>query len=138
MDYAHCTAPLRRLADRYVLDLLVQLQAGARPSAEETARLQALPPVMNTAEGKDGKLERRIVDLAEAWTLRGCEGRTFPATVIGARGGGLEVQMQDPPIRAEAHKPANGARLELGTQVNVRLVSVDTTEGKTLFEIVPG
>ena len=31
MPYAHATAPLRRLCDRYVLDLLVQLSAGDAP-----------------------------------------------------------------------------------------------------------
>ncbi|HET6764579.1 MAG TPA: hypothetical protein VFH27_12935, partial [Longimicrobiaceae bacterium] len=78
----------------------------------------------------------KVVDLAEAWTLRGSEGKTFAAVVIGARNGGLEVQMQEPPIRAEARKPAGGAHLDLGAQVTVRLVSVDTAEGRTEFEVV--
>jgi exoribonuclease R len=138
MDYAHCTAPLRRLADRYVLDLLVELQSGARPTPQEVETLKALPPVMNAAETKDGKLERKVVDLAEAWTLHGREGDTFTAVVLGGRGGGIEVQIQDPPVRAEARKPEGAANLDLGAQVRVRLVSVDTAEGKAEFEVVAG
>jgi exoribonuclease R len=135
MEYAHCTAPLRRLADRYVLDLLVQLQAGARPSPAEVETLSRLPPVMNAAETRDARMERRVVDLAEAWTLKGREGQTFPAAVLGARDGEVEVQMQDPPVRASARKPAGGAKLDLGAKVGVRLVSADTDTGKTVFEI---
>jgi exoribonuclease R len=136
MLYAHCTAPLRRLADRYVLDLLVQLQSGARPPAQEIETLKALPAVMNGAETKDGKLERKVVDLGEAWTLKGREGESCAADVQGGRGGGVEVQIQDPPVRAEAKKPEGAAHLDLGAHVTVRLVSVDTAEGKAQFEVL--
>src|SRR5581483_7439456 len=44
--YAHVTAPLRRLADRYALDLLVELSKGDRPAPELIESLQALPKVM--------------------------------------------------------------------------------------------
>jgi exoribonuclease R len=138
MEYAHCTAPLRRLADRYVLDVLVTLASGGRPTPNEVETLKAVPPVMNAAETKDAKLERKVVDLAEAWTLQGREGETFPAVVLGARDGELEVQTQDPPVRAGARKQPGTPRLDLGAQVSVRLVSVDIIAGKTLFEIATG
>jgi exoribonuclease R len=70
MEYAHVTAPLRRLADRYVLDLLVELEKGTKPSDEARATLAKLPKVMNEAETREGRMERRGVDVAEAWTLQ--------------------------------------------------------------------
>ena len=133
MPYAHVTAPLRRLGDRYVLDLLVALAAGGRPPADEVASLLRLPPVMNELESKEGRLERGVVDVAEAWALRGCVGDRFTATVLGVRQGKAEVQIEKPPVRADASLPEGHRWLELGETVQVRLASVDPEEGKMEF-----
>jgi VacB/RNase II family 3'-5' exoribonuclease len=135
MPYAHTTAPLRRLCDRYVLDLLVQLCAGARPSAEEVETLRRLPPVMDEAERRESRFERRAVDVAEAWVLRERVGEAFAATVLGARGGDVEVQIQDPPVRAVAE--SGGVRHEPGASVQVRLDRVSVDEGRVFFTIQP-
>ncbi|HEU0015261.1 MAG TPA: RNB domain-containing ribonuclease [Longimicrobium sp.] len=134
MPYAHVTAPLRRLADRYALDLLVALSADARPSAAELETLAALPKVMDGAESRAAKLERRAVDVAEAWLLRERVGQRFAATVLGARDGGVEVQIEDPPVRASADAP--GDPPAPGAHVTVRLARVSVPEGKTWFELV--
>ena len=110
MPYAHTTAPLRRLCDRYVLDLLVQLSAGARPSAAEVETLGRLPAVMDEAERRESRFERRAVDIAEAWVLRERVGERFAATVLGARGGDVEVQIEDPPVRALADVKGDASR----------------------------
>jgi exoribonuclease R len=138
MPYAHVTAPLRRLADRYVIDLLITLASRGRPTPDEVATLAKLPPLMDEAEKKDGKLERRVVDVAEAWTLRGCEGNDYPAVVLGVRNGKVEVQVQDPAIRSEVQKPEGAPRLELGTAVQVRLVRADVQAGKLEFSLAEG
>ena len=135
MVYAHCTAPLRRLADRYVLDLVVGLAAGETPSAAERAVLPELARAMNAAEARGGKLARTVVDLAEAWTLRHRVGETFPATVLSVHGGRVEVQMEAPPVRADAVRGAVERWLELGEQVRVRLAGVDLETGATNFEL---
>lgn len=133
MPYAHATAPLRRLCDRYVLDLLVQLSAGARPSTQEVATLQRLPAVMDEAERREKKFERRAVDIAEAWMLRDRVGERFAATVLGSRGGSVEVQIEDPPVRGMAEvagsKPAPGE----AARVTLREVAVD--EGRVAFAL---
>ena len=139
MKYAHVTAPLRRLADRYVLDLLVQLESGARPSAEERETLAKVAKVMNEQETKAGRFERDVVDIAEAWTLRSRVGETFVATVLGVRDGAVEVQLEEPPVRAEAHREKGGAWLELGARVQARLTGVSVEEGKLEFALeAPG
>jgi VacB/RNase II family 3'-5' exoribonuclease len=133
MPYAHATAPLRRLCDRYVLDLLVQLSAGARPSADEVATLRRLPAVMDEAERREGKFERRAVDIAEAWVLRDRAGERFRATVLGARGGDVEVQIEDPPIRALAD--VHGPKPAPGDAVQVALQRVSVDEGRVFFAL---
>ena len=134
-EYAHVTAPLRRLADRYVLDLLLELEEGRRPAPDAVTTLSALPPVMDEAERRAGRLERKVVDLAEAWMLRGREGERFAATVLGFRGDDAEVQVEEPPVRALASRPGQGERVELGARVEVRLAGVEVEEGKVRFEL---
>lgn len=133
MQYAHATAPLRRLGDRYVLDLLVTLAAGARPTAEEAETLARVPAVMNEAETRESKLERRSVDVAEAWVLRGRTGEVFPATCLDVRGHGVEVQIDDPPVRAVAQLAEGMAAPEPGAAVRVRLAGTDVMTGRTDF-----
>lgn len=133
MGYAHATAPLRRLGDRYVLDLLVTLAAGGRPTAEEVDTLERLPAVMNDADARAAKLERRAVDVAEAWMLRDRVGQSFAATVLGVRGGDVEVQIEDPPIRAAA--PKGNRRYEPGQPLTVVLEGVSVQDGRVEFRI---
>ncbi|HEX8392696.1 MAG TPA: RNB domain-containing ribonuclease [Longimicrobium sp.] len=135
MQYAHATAPLRRLGDRYVLDLLVTLAAGARPTPEESKTLAALPAVMNEAETRESKLERRAVDVAEAWMLRERVGEVFPATCLDVRGHGIEVQIDDPPVRAVAQMTEGAAAPEPGAAVRVRLSSVNVLAGRAEFTL---
>ena len=135
MQYAPVTAPLRRLADRYVLDLLVQLETGGSPSAEERKTLFAVAGVMNEAETRSGKLDRQVVDVAEAWALRSRIGERFPATVLGVRGELAEVQIEEPPVRAEAARGKDGAWLDLGQRIQVRLTGVSVEEGKLEFAV---
>ena len=97
--YAHVTAPLRRLADRYVLDLLLELAAGKSADEAMLNTLQQLPPVMSKADQVSRQLESAIVDFAEARLMQDRVGEVFAATVIGLRQEGAIVQIADPPIR---------------------------------------
>ena len=138
LPYAHCTAPLRRLADRYVLDLLVTLEKGGMPSPEEVARLQQLPAAMDEAGRRSGRLERRVLDIAEAWELRERIGASFGALVLDARDDEFEAQLEEVPVRARVPLPAGASPLELGQEVEVRLVAVELEEGRAEFELVGG
>jgi hypothetical protein len=71
------------------------------------------------------------VDIAEAWVLRERVGERFAATVLGARGGDVEVQIEDPPIRALAD--VRGAKPEPGGTVQVTLQRVSVDEGRVFF-----
>lgn len=133
MEYAHATAPLRRLGDRYVLDLLVALEKGVRPPPEEGAMLRELAAVLNEAETRSGRLDRAVVDVAEAWTLQPKVGESFPATLLGVRGPRVEVQIEEPPVRAEAERGAHDEYLRVGQHVRVRLDGVSVEEGRLDF-----
>ncbi|HEX4950034.1 MAG TPA: RNB domain-containing ribonuclease [Blastocatellia bacterium] len=127
--YAHVTAPPRRLADRYALDLLVELANGHSPDEETIDTLYQLPQVMNEAERLSRQLENAIVDLAEARLMQQRVGEVFTAMVIGLRHEGVIVQITDPPIRTllpaaiwnaaeEPHLSNDGARLTIaGTSI---------------------
>ena len=133
--YAHTTAPLRRLADRYVLDLLVTLTAGARPAAAEVETLRALVPLMHATGRRESALERRVVDVAEAWTLRDRVGAVLPAVAVDVRRDAAEVQLEDPPVRAEIPL-ADGRAPALGAHVAVRLAAVDVEAGSIRLDYV--
>ncbi|MDF1502964.1 RNB domain-containing ribonuclease [Roseisolibacter sp. H3M3-2] len=128
--YAHVTAPLRRLADRYVLDLLLTLAEGARPSPAEVATLRSLAPVMHAAGRAEGTLARRAVDVAEAWTLRGRAGDTLAAVVVDVRRAEAEVQVEDPPVRAEVSLVPRAEPPPLGARVPLRVERGDVAAGR--------
>lgn len=135
LTYAHVTAPLRRLADRYVLDLLVTLASGARPAESEVATLRELPPVMDAADRKENALERRVVDIAEAWTLRDRVGEVLTAVAIDVRRDEVEVQTEEPPLRATL-EAGDAPVPQLGARLDVRLAAVDPDGGGIRLERV--
>ena len=129
--YAHVTAPLRRLADRYVLDLLVALAEGAGPPPGAAGDLARAAETMNRAEGLEGRLERALVDAVEARLLEGRVDETFTAVVIGVRSGAATIVIPDPPVRATLKTDPLPA---VGTAVDVRLAAVDVEARRLSFE----
>ncbi|HEX3622567.1 MAG TPA: RNB domain-containing ribonuclease [Acidimicrobiales bacterium] len=127
--YAHATAPLRRLADRYVGEVCVALVAGADVPPWAGAGLSALPAEMAAAGQRAHALERAVVDLAEAVVLAARVGEEFDAVVVesGERKG--VVQLRDPAVRARCDAP----RLPLGHALRVRLAEVDVTARRVVF-----
>ena len=75
--YAHATAPLRRLADRYVSEVCLSLCAGVPVPAWAREQLPSLPALMGAADHRSHELERAMIDLAEAVTLSGRVGEVF-------------------------------------------------------------
>jgi exoribonuclease R len=131
--YAHTTAPLRRLADRDVLDLLVELSAGRRPSPARLERLTGLPETMERAEERAARVERAVVDLVEARLLEHRVGQLFPATAVEQDARGTRIQIADPPVRARLH---GDHPPPLGQPITVRLAGVDPAASALRFELV--
>jgi exoribonuclease R len=131
--YAHATAPLRRLADRYVLDLVVELSAGETPGAAEHSTLGELPDVMRKASSAAAQIEHGVIDLVETVTLFDRVGETFGAAIIDNDRRSLSVQLNDPPVRSSI----NGQfPQQTGDDISVKLTAVDVATRKVKFDVV--
>ncbi len=128
--YAQATAPLRRLADRYVIEAtLAVVNAEAVPSWVEEG-CGRLPEVMDRAAARSSQVERAVVDLAESIALDGREGETFAAVVTDLDERGARIQIADPAIVART--PRSG--LDPGAEIEVRLVDADPATRTVRFE----
>ena len=127
--YAHATAPLRRLADRYVVRAALAIaNGGSVPPVVEEA-FSNLPPVMARADTLGGQVERAVVDLAETAMLSGREGDSFPAVITDVDERGARIQLCEFPVVARIDEP--GA--EPGQQLDVRLDAVDVQQRQLRF-----
>lgn len=131
--YAHCTAPLRRLADRWVSEVCLALCAGTPVPEWAREGLPALPAVMDAANHRASALDRAVVDAAEALVLAGRIGQEFDAVVVATRAGRGTVQLREPPVRASC----TGASLPLGERVRVRLDVADPARREVRFALLP-
>lgn len=135
--YAHTTAPLRRLVDRYAGEICLAHCAGTPVPEWVRARLERLPETMRESARRANQYERAILDLVEAAVLRDHVGSTFSAMVVQVNEKNPavgEVMVDDPAIEARV-RSTNGSPLPLGTDVTVRLVEADPAERKVLFEL---
>ena len=127
--YAHATAPLRRLADRYVIEGMLQITSGQGVSKELSAAFQGLPAVMARAQNKAGQVERAVLDLAEAIMLEGREGSRFEAVVTDVDERGTRIQLSDPAVVARV----DGKGAMPGDTIAVELTSVDVLHRQVRF-----
>lgn len=130
--YAHATAPLRRLADRYVIQAALAITNGKAVPEPVTAAFPKLPPVMARADSLAGRIERAVIDLAEAAMLEGSEGDVLSAIVTDIDERGARIQLSDLPViaRVDASHVAPGDLLE------VKLTAVDPVRRSLSFERV--
>jgi exoribonuclease R len=122
--YAHATAPLRRLQDRYVSECCIAACAGAPIPDWAREGLAELPDAMSAGTRRAGFVERAIVDAVEAMLLAGREGDTFGAVAIDDE----RVQLREPAVRGRLEGDA-----ELGTEIAVRLTRADVAARDVAF-----
>jgi exoribonuclease R len=127
--YAHATAPLRRLADRYVSECCLAACAGEQPPQWVRTALPTLPDEMATADRRAHAIDRAVVDLAEALVLEPRVGDTYCGVVVEADGRGGEVQLRDPAVRARV----GAGGLPLGKEIDIRLDAVDVAKRTVTF-----
>lgn len=118
--YAHATAPLRRLADRFVSETVLALHAGRDVPDWCRTSLPALPELMAAADHKDRALEHAVLDYVEAVLLAPRVGETFDAVVTEVDDKGATVQVADPAVRARMDGDA-----PLGERARVVLKTAD-------------
>jgi exoribonuclease R len=125
--YAHATAPLRRLQDRFVSECCLAACAGTPVPGWVRAGLPALPAAMAAADHRAREVERGVIDLVEAVLLAPRVGERFDAVVVDD---GL-VQLRDPAVRARL----DGHGAEPGTEVAVRLDAADPVTRTVRFSV---
>jgi exoribonuclease R len=125
--YAHATAPLRRLQDRYVSACCLAACSGEQPPDWVRAALPQLPALMAAADKRARTVERGILDLVEAVLLQGREGERFDGVMVDD---GV-VQLRDPAVRAKV----DGGGPEAGSEVTVTLVAADPATRAVRFGV---
>jgi exoribonuclease R len=134
-EYAHVTAPLRRLVDRYALEVCVSLCAETEVPSWVLAKLDQLPKTMQESGRRASQYEGSLVALVEAAVLHKHVGQTFAGVVVAldekdATKG--DVVIQEPAVEAGVTGKND---LPLGTDVQVRLVEADVATRSVRFEL---
>ena len=133
IEYAHATAPLRRLVDRYVGEICVALCADQPVPAWVITTLDKLPAEMAAADRLQKRHERALLDLAEVFVLADQVGDVFAGTVIEveSRSRGT-VMIKEPAVEARI----TGDHLPLGHDVEAKLISAEADQGAVAFQLV--
>lgn len=124
--YAHVTAPLRRLVDRFGLEVCVAVSGGTQVPTWVREALPALPAAMGRSTNTAGRLDRRMLDTVEAAVLAPHVGEVFDALAITDS----TVQLAEPAVEA-----ACDGSPEPGAHVRVRLVEADISTGSVRFRV---
>jgi exoribonuclease R len=124
-EYAHVTAPLRRLVDRYGLEICVAVSAGTAVPPWVLQRLDEVPKTMQQSGQRANQYENAVLDLVEAAALADRVGEEFAGVVVDlddkdeTKG---SVTVADPAIEATL---TGSSPLPLGDDVTVTLSKAD-------------
>jgi exoribonuclease R len=130
--YAHVTAPLRRLVDRFTLVACEAISAGEPIPGWVREALPTLPALMASSDQAAGTVDRAALDTVEAAALSSRVGEIFDATVISGGNGKGTIQLTDPAVTASVI----GA-VEPGTRIRARLAEATIATGSIRFEALP-
>ena len=118
--YAHVTAPLRRLADRFANEVCLALFDGGTLAPEAVERLADLPKAMAKAGGREGAVARATIDLVEALLLRSHVGDVLAASVVATGDGRSTIVLREPAVQTDVV-----GELPLGDEIHVRVDGAD-------------
>lgn len=130
--YAHTTAPLRRLVDRYVGEVCLAVTAGKDIPDWVRAALPQLPEEMQASNRRAQQYEAGIISTVEAAVLQHRVGETFEAVVVEVDddNAGGTVQLSEPAVAAHC-----AGKLPLGERIEVRLVLADVVRRQVRFAL---
>ncbi|MBF4561833.1 RNB domain-containing ribonuclease [Microbacterium sp. VKM Ac-2870] len=127
--YAHTTAPLRRLVDRWSLVICEALANGREVPWWARESLDVLPKIMSSSSARAGQLEAGSIDRVEAAVLTGHVGEEYDAVVVSRRGDGVRIQLSEPPVESTV----KGLDARPGSTVRVRLAAASIVNGSVGF-----
>ncbi|WP_435173397.1 RNB domain-containing ribonuclease [Gordonia hongkongensis] len=120
--YAHVTAPLRRLGDRFATEVCLAIASGTPVPDWVHRALPTLPKILRSADTLGATADRASIDLAEAVILRERVGERFDAVVMSGATERRQAQifLSDPPVIARC-----AGDLRPGDRVAVELTKAD-------------
>ncbi|WP_404432099.1 RNB domain-containing ribonuclease [Microbacterium lacus] len=127
--YAHTTAPLRRLVDRWSLVICEAIAQGREVPAWARDSLPDVPTLMARSSQRASQLDAGALDRVEAAVLHGREGEEFTGIVLAQRGDGARVQVRQPPVAVKVA----GLTEEPGSTVRLRLEQASVADGSIIF-----
>ena len=132
-EYAHTTAPLRRLVDRYTGTICASLAAGQPVPDWASQALAQLPATMAESDRRSKAFEAGIISLTEALALHDAIGQQFVGVIIevddrNRRQGVVSLTAQAVQAKVRSSHP-----LALGAQVKLQLVKADIGTGEVAF-----
>jgi len=129
--YAHATAPLRRLVDRWSLTIALAVSEGNPVPEWVRESLPEVPGLMQASGQRSSQLASRTFDFVEAALLAPHVGEVFTALVIrvNASGNGV-VQLSEPAVTAAVALPPGATA---GETVRVLLTAADVAKGHVAF-----
>lgn len=134
-EYAHVTAPLRRLVDRYALEICVALCAGEEVPDWVVAKLGELPDTMRESGRRANQYQNAVLNLVEAAMLAPRVGESFAGVIVETdekddrRG---EATVQEPAIEAVV---VGSRPLPVGEDVALTLSRADVTTRSVEFTL---
>jgi len=130
--YAHATAPLRRLADRYVVEATLAIANGREVPDEISEGFDGLPEAMRRGDSVANRVDRAAIDMAESILLRDRVGEVFDAVVTDEDQKGVRIQICDPAVVSRTI----ARRVDPGDEIRVKLESVDVDARRVDFDRV--
>jgi exoribonuclease R len=134
-EYAHVTAPLRRLGDRYAGEVCLALCSGDPVPEWVHEALAGLPDTMRESAQRSSRYESAVVNLVEAALLHDRVGERFHGTVVEVddddrrRG---TVVVREPAVEARL---VDDGPLPLGEDADVVLAEADPGRRRVEFRL---
>lgn len=135
--YAHVTAPLRRLVDRWGLVICEALCNDSPVPEWVTHSLAELPALMRASSSLAGRLNAAAIDRVEAALLRDLVGTSLSATVLEVTASSARVQLDEPPVTAQLDLAVGIKPPVPGERVEVFVRGAEVATGTIELELNP-
>lgn len=126
--YAHVTAPLRRLVDRYATEICLAIAEKREVPEWAARRVPEVVESMKRTTSLANQVDRACLRLTEAVVLRPWVGQNFSAAVLHVGKKDADVFVAQPPVIADCQGTP-----EEGTQTVVTLITADPEARKVEF-----
>lgn len=130
--YAHVTAPLRRVSDRFTNEVVLALVSGREVPPWVLHALPDMPAIMGRSRSRDRSLERTVTDYVETMCMKDRVGDIFSAVVTGHGRDTSTLMITEPAVIASIA----GKNHTLGARLNVRLTDANVERRRLTFSPV--